>query len=148
MSVDKHKKAYTYTLMIRAHCAALLPPLVNDIPEYREYIEFISRVVLMLCHIVPRPQTYMMKQLVYLTAESTNWRVNNVMDCWSINEGNFPNIAKMALKYLAVPASSACHLLNVFFSQLKLILDRKRWRTDADRLERILFLRCNKNFSA
>ena len=115
MSVEKHKKAYTYTLMIRAHCAALLPPLVNDIPEYREYIEFISRVVLMLCHIVPRPQTYMMKQLVYLTAESTNWRVNNVMDCWSINEGNFPNIAKMALKYLAVPASSACHLLNVFF---------------------------------
>ena len=29
--------------MIGAHCAALLPPLVNDIPEYREYIEFISR---------------------------------------------------------------------------------------------------------
>ena len=41
MSIEKHKKAYT--LMIRAHCAALLPPLVNDILEYREYIEFISR---------------------------------------------------------------------------------------------------------
>ena len=41
-------------------------------------------------------------------------------------------IAKMALKYLAVPASSAPSEL-VFFSQLKLILDRKRWRIDADR---------------
>ena len=75
----------------------------------------------------------MMKQLVYLTAESTNWRVNNVMDCWSINEGNFPNIGKMALKYLAVPASGAPS--ERVFSPLKLIIDRKRWRTDADRLE-------------
>ena len=42
-------------------------------------------------------------------------------------------ITKMALKYLAVPASSAPSEL-VFFSQLKpLILDRKRWRIDADR---------------
>ena len=77
----------------------------------------------------------MMKQLVYLTAESTNWRVNNVMDC--LEQGNFPNIAKTALKYLAVPASSAPS--ERVFSQLKLILDRKRWRTDADRLERICF---------
>ena len=94
MSVEEHRKAYT--LMIRAHCATLLPPLVNDIPEYREYIEVISRGSYMLCHVVPRPQTYMMKQLVYLTAESTNWRVNNVIDC--LEQGNFPNIAKMALK--------------------------------------------------
>ena len=41
-------------------------------------------------------------------------------------------IATMALKYLAVPASSAPSEL-VFFSQLMLILDRKRWRIDADR---------------
>ena len=33
----------------------------------------------------------------YLAAESTNWRVNNVMEWWSTNEGHFPNIAKMAL---------------------------------------------------
>ena len=48
MSVEEHKKAYA--LMIRAHCAALLPPLVNDIPEYREYIEFISRGSYVLPH--------------------------------------------------------------------------------------------------
>ena len=38
----------------------------------------------------------------YLAAESTNWRVNNVMEWWSTNEGHFPNIAKMALKYLGI----------------------------------------------
>ena len=38
-----------------------------------------------------------------LTAKSTNWRVNNAIDWCS---RNFPNIAKMTLKYLAVPASS------------------------------------------
>ena len=48
MSIEEHKKAYT--LMIRAHCAALLPPLVSDIPEYREYIEFISRGSYVLPH--------------------------------------------------------------------------------------------------
>ena len=41
MSVKENTKAHA--LMIQAHCAALLAPLVNDIPEYREYIEFISR---------------------------------------------------------------------------------------------------------
>ena len=46
-----------------------------------------------------------------LTAKSTNWRV---MDWWNINEGNFPNIAKMALKYLAVPALSAAPSERVF----------------------------------
>ena len=81
----------------------------------------------------------------YLAAESTNWRVNNVMEWWSTNEGHFPNIAKMALKYLGIPASSTPS--ERVFLQLKIILDRKRWRMDADRLERILLLRCNKNFS-
>ena len=34
----------------------------------------------------------------YLAAESTNLRVNNVMEWWSTNEGHCPNIAKMAFK--------------------------------------------------
>ena len=33
------------------------------------------------------------------------------------------------------------------FSQLKLVLDRKRWRMDAGRVERVIFLRCNKLFN-
>ena len=51
-----------------------------------------------------------------LTAKSTNWRVNNVMESqewWNIIEGNFKKM-HMALKYLAVPASSTP------FSQLNL----------------------------
>ena len=50
-------------------------------------------------------------------------------------------IAKMALKYLAVPASSAPSELVFFSSQLKLILDRKRWRIDADRKVFVLTLK-------
>ena len=58
-------------------------------------------------------------------------------------------IAKMALKfYLAVPASSAPSELVFFFSQLKLILDRKRWRIDADRNDFAFTLNKNVNFSA
>ena len=42
-----------------------------------------------------------------------------------------------------------CSTSSTPFSQLKLILDRKRYmENEADRLERILLLRCNKNFSA
>ena len=81
----------------------------------------------------------------YLQAESTNWRSNDVMEWWSNNEGNFPTVSKMAFKYLAIPASSAPS--ERVFSQLKLILERKRWRMDSARLERVLLLRCNKNFS-
>ena len=43
----------------------------------------------------------------YLQAESINWRSNEVMEWWSYNEGNFPTVSKLALKYLAIPASSA-----------------------------------------
>ena len=49
--IDKHfmprfttevqKRAYA--LMVRAHSAAILPPSINDIPEFREYLEYISR---------------------------------------------------------------------------------------------------------
>ena len=64
-------------------------------------------------------------------------------------EKNLPvptTVSKLALKYLAIPASCAPIRARVF-SQLKLILERKRWRMDSARLERVLLLRCNKNFS-
>ena len=83
----------------------------------------------------------------YLEAESTNWHSNDVMEWWSNNEGNFPIVSKMALKYLAIPASSAPSERFFFFLQLKLILEHKRWRMDSARLERVLLLCCNKNFS-
>ena len=39
--MEEHKRAYA--LMVRAHSAAILPPSINDIPEFREYLEYISR---------------------------------------------------------------------------------------------------------
>ena len=43
----------------------------------------------------------------YMQEPLTNWRVNNVMEWWSDNQVKFPHVALMALKYLAIPASSA-----------------------------------------
>ena len=40
-TTEEHKRAYA--LMVRAHSAAILPPSINDIPEFREYLEYISR---------------------------------------------------------------------------------------------------------
>ena len=77
---------------------------------------------------------------------TTNWRVNNAMEWWSDHEVKFPHVALMAQKYLAIPASSAPS--ERVFSQLKLIVERKRWRMDGGRVERVIFLRCNKNFNA
>ena len=82
----------------------------------------------------------------YMLEPQTNWRVNDVMQWWSDHEANFPHIALLALKYLAIPASSAPS--ERIFSQLKLVIDRKRWRMDAGRVERVIFLRCNKLFNA
>ena len=54
----------------------------------------------------------------YVSLLMTNWRVNDVMEWWSDNEEKFPNIAKLARKYLAIPASSAPS--ERVFSQMKL----------------------------
>lgn len=34
-------------------------------------------------------------------------KINDPLDWWRINESRFPNLAKLARKYLFVPASSA-----------------------------------------
>ena len=69
----------------------------------------------------------------YMLEPQTNWRVNDVMQWWSDHEANFPHIALLALKYVAIPASSAPS--ERVFSQLKLVIDCKRWRMDAGRVE-------------
>ena len=40
-TTEEHKRAYA--LMVRAQSAAILPPSINDIPEFREYLEYKSR---------------------------------------------------------------------------------------------------------
>ena len=37
---EEHKHAYA--LMVKAHSAAILPPSINDTPEYRQYLQYIS----------------------------------------------------------------------------------------------------------
>ena len=80
----------------------------------------------------------------YMAVPLTNWQVNNVMQWWGENKDKFPNVSKLARKYLAIPVSSAPS--EQVFSQLKLIVERKR-RMDPARIESVLFLSCNKDFS-
>ena len=64
----------------------------------------------------------------YMAVPLTKWRVNNVMQWWEENEDKFPNVSKLARKYLAIPVSSAPS--ERVFSQLKLIVERKRCMED------------------
>ena len=39
----KEEQKQALALMVGAHSAGLLPPTLNDVPEFREYINFISK---------------------------------------------------------------------------------------------------------
>lgn len=67
------------------------------------------------------------------------------MTFWGLHAHEFPTIAKLAMKYLAIPASSAPS--ERAFSQLKLVVENKRWNTDPDRVCALVFLRCNKHLT-
>ena len=73
----------------------------------------------------------------YLQEPLTNWCVNNAMEWWSDREVKFPHVTLMAQKYLVIPASSASS--ERVFSQLKLIVECKRWRMDGGRVEGLSF---------
>ena len=60
---------------------------------------------------------------------------------WRENESRFPNIAKLARKYLAIPASSAPS--ERVFSYAKLIQNRQRWSLTPMHLEQAIFLKQN-----
>ena len=63
------------------------------------------------------------------------------MDWWRKHESYFPQVAKLARKYLAIPASTA--LSERVFSTAKNILQKKRWSLLAERLGKCIFLRHN-----
>ena len=50
-------------LMVKAHSAALMPPSVNDIPEFHQYIEFISKGQFSLPH---QTKTVELEDLLFL----------------------------------------------------------------------------------
>ena len=61
---------------------------------------------------------------------------------WKNHELEYPSVARLAKKYLAIPASSAP--AERVFSLCKITLERKRWRMKIKMLEATLMLRCNK----
>ena len=58
-----------------------------------------------------------------------------------MHDGQFPTIAKLARKYLAIPASSAPS--EWVFSRAKLIQERQRWNLLPQRLEACVMLKPN-----
>ena len=60
---------------------------------------------------------------------------------WKMHDGQFPKIAKLARKYLAIPASSAPS--ERVFSRAKLIQQRQRWNLLPQRLEACVMLKHN-----
>ena len=66
---------------------------------------------------------------------------NSPIDWWKMYDGQFPPIAKLARKYLAIPASSAPS--ERVFSRAKLIQQRQRWNFLPQRLEVCVMLKHN-----
>ena len=70
-----------------------------------------------------------------------NSRKDDPLLWWRNHEMYFPTIAKLARKYLCIPASTAP--AERVFSTAKNILKKKRWRILPDRLGKCTFLRLN-----
>ena len=77
----------------------------------------------------------------YLKEAEINFRKDDPMDWWRKHEFCFPHVAKLARKYLAIPASTAP--AERVFSTAKNILQKKRWSLLPERLGKCIFLRHN-----
>ena len=61
---------------------------------------------------------------------------------WGLREKSYPTISKLAKKYLCIPASSTPS--ERIFSLTGTIVDKKRARLSADKVDMIVFLNKNK----
>ena len=77
----------------------------------------------------------------YLKEAEINFRIDDPMDWWRKHESYFLQVAKLARKYLAIPASTAPS--ERVFSTAKNILQKKRWSLLPERLGKCIFLRHN-----
>ena len=77
----------------------------------------------------------------YLKEAEINFRKDDPLLWWRNHETYFPTIAKLARKYLCIPASTAPS--ERVFSTAKNILQKKRWRILPERLGKSIFLRQN-----
>lgn len=64
-----------------------------------------------------------------------------VLDYWTKNKNQFPNIHAIARKVLAIPASNT--EVERLFSCSKMTVTDKRTRLDPDKLNKLIFLRKN-----
>ncbi len=65
---------------------------------------------------------------------------------WRHHAAQFPNISKLAKKYLAIPASTASS--ERVFSVVKYLITKKRNRLLPERVERFVMGKCNAHFLA
>ena len=68
-------------------------------------------------------------------------RSDNPLAYWRNNKGRFPDLAKMARKYLSAPCTSTDS--ERLFSAAAHILDEKRNRLHCDKAEKLLFIKKN-----
>ena len=77
----------------------------------------------------------------YLAEKVTNI-TDNPLAWWKQNEEKFPLSARLAKKYLSLPASSAPS--ERIFSKMHAVVDKRRASLDPDRVERIVFIKENR----
>ncbi len=63
---------------------------------------------------------------------------NNPLDWWRVHASDFPHLAKLALKYLSIPATSAP--FKCAFSTAGLSIAKDRARLEASRANKLVFL--------
>ena len=63
------------------------------------------------------------------------------LDWWKENEIHFPRLARIARKYLVIPATSA--MSESMFSRMGLILTNRRSYLTPDKAEKLIFINCN-----
>jgi len=63
---------------------------------------------------------------------------NNPLDWWRVHESDFPHLAKMSMKYLSIPATSAPS--ERVFSTAGLTIAKDRARLEASRANELVFL--------
>ncbi|GAA6110931.1 zinc finger BED domain-containing protein 4-like [Tachysurus ichikawai] len=66
---------------------------------------------------------------------------DNPLVYWKNNHGHFPDLAKLARKYLSAPCTSTDS--ERLFSAAAHVLDEKRNRLDCDKAEKLLFIKKN-----
>ena len=77
----------------------------------------------------------------YMKEDETDFRKDDPLLWWKEREMLYPLVAKLAKKYLAIPASTAPS--ERVFSVAKNILQKERWNILPSRLSKHIFLRKN-----